>query len=57
MSKDKSMKYRAICVKCGQPFDSRKGNTFFFGYLCCPDCYEKYTRYATLDDYIKNECK
>ena len=57
MGKDKSMRYRAICAKCGQPFDARKGIPFYFGHLCCPDCYEKYTRYATLDDYIRNECK
>jgi formylmethanofuran dehydrogenase subunit E len=56
MGKDKTMQYRAICPKCGKPFDSRKGVPFF-GHLCCPDCYEKYTKYATLDDYIRNECK
>ena len=57
MGKDNSLRYRAICYKCEKPFDSRQGVPFLWGNLCCPDCYKTFAKYATLEDYLKNEHK
>lgn len=42
MSKDKSLKHRAICPECGKPFDTQKNyGGLIYGVLVCFDCYNK----------------
>ena len=51
MSKNKELKYRAVCPQCGKPYDTRNGKNLN-GVLLCPECY-KALPFATLDDYRK----
>jgi len=47
MSKNKELKYRAICPKCRKPYDIRRGE-ILNGVLMCSDCF-KAIPYTTLE--------
>ena len=53
MSKNKDLRYRAICPHCGKPFDTRLGQ-LFWGELICPECEKAKRRYNTMNDYRKD---
>ena len=38
MGKNKDLKYRAVCPKCGKVYDTRNGISWG-GILICPDCH------------------
>ena len=55
MSKNKDLKYRAVCADCNKGFDTRKGGEIYWGKLICPDCYHKKVRYNELHDFMKRK--
>lgn len=52
MSKNKELRYRAVCPHCGKAFDTRYG-TLYWGDLICRDCVKKMLRYNELNDFMK----
>lgn len=52
MSKNKELKYRAVCPHCNKGFDTRKG-VLYWGVLVCPDCEKKMRHYNEMNDYRK----
>ncbi len=53
MSKNKDLKYRAVCPHCNKGFDTRHEGFNYWGRIVCADCYQKMAMYNELNDYRK----